>query len=56
MDQCRTSEIPVGVYTVNKKRNMRKMIRLGVQAIFTNHPDQLLETIREDPRHQPSSG
>ncbi len=56
MDQCRTSEIPVGVYTVNKKRNMRKMIRLGVQAIFTNHPDQLLEIIREDPRHQPSSG
>lgn len=56
MDQCRTSEIPVGVYTVNKKRNMRKMIRLGVQAVFTNHPDQLLEIIREDSRHQPSSG
>ncbi len=53
MDQCGTSGIPVGVYTVNKKGNMRKMIGLGVQAIFTNHPDQLLEIIREDPARQP---
>jgi glycerophosphoryl diester phosphodiesterase len=43
--RCHESGIPVGVYTVNKKRHMRRTITLGVDAIFTDHPDRLLEVL-----------
>ena len=46
IDRSRSLGIPIGVYTVNKTNAMRRMIRMGVQAIFTNHPDRLLEIIR----------
>jgi len=45
---CRSFGIPVGVYTVNSARAMRKMIRLGVHSIFTDHPDELLQMIRDE--------
>ncbi len=43
--RCRDNGIPIAVYTVNKKRHMRKTIDLGVDAIFTDHPDRLLEVL-----------
>ena len=41
--RCRNHDIPVGIYTVNKPRRMRKMIKRGVAAVFTDHPDLFLE-------------
>jgi len=46
MDRCMAHEIPVGIYTINKKRHMRQMIKKGVAAIFTDHPDRLIEVLR----------
>ncbi len=35
------NNIPVNIYTVNDKKNMRHFIELGVSGIFTNKPDIL---------------
>jgi len=43
--RCHEHGIPVAVYTVNKKRHMRRTIAQGVDAIFTDHPDRLLEVL-----------
>ena len=40
--------IPVAIYTVDKPRRMRKFIKKGVDAIFTNHPDRMLAIVGED--------
>jgi len=40
--RCRAHGLPVGVYTVNSKRRMNRMIALGVHAIFTDRPDRLI--------------
>ena len=51
--RCRDNGIPVAVYTVNKKRHMRKTIKLGVHAIFTDHPDRLLEILAKKEARAP---
>lgn len=43
--RCHDNGIPVAVYTVNKKRHMRKTVKMGVDAIFTDHPDRLLDVL-----------
>lgn len=43
--QCHANGIPVAVYTVNKKRHMRRTIQLGVDAIFTDQPDRMLKVL-----------
>jgi glycerophosphoryl diester phosphodiesterase len=43
--RCHEHGIPVAVYTVNKKRHMRKTIERGVDAIFTDRPDRLLKIL-----------
>jgi glycerophosphoryl diester phosphodiesterase len=45
---CHSNGIPVAVYTVNKGRAMRRMIDLGVHAVFTDHPDRLIRRMVED--------
>jgi len=44
---CHSNGIPVAVYTVNKARAMRRMIDLGVHAVFTDHPDRLIRRLAE---------
>ena len=44
---CREQRIPVGVYTVDKPRKMKQWVKKGIDAIFTNHPDRLLELLEE---------
>lgn len=39
--------IAVIPWTVNKEKDMRKMIKKGVDGIITDYPDKLLELIRE---------
>jgi glycerophosphoryl diester phosphodiesterase len=40
--RCRENNIPIGVYTVNEPRRMRRLVKKRVGAIFTDHPDRLL--------------
>jgi glycerophosphoryl diester phosphodiesterase len=46
--RCHHHGFPVAAYTVNKKRKMRKLIGKGVDAIFTDYPNRLLEILAED--------
>jgi glycerophosphoryl diester phosphodiesterase len=39
-------DIPVNVYTVNDEKNMRRLLDVGINGIFTNHVD-VLKKIRE---------
>jgi len=48
VDECRSLGIPIGVYTVDEASVMRKMIKMGIDALFTNHPDRLLEIERSE--------
>lgn len=36
----------VAVYTVNEPDEMRRVLALGADALFTNHPDRMLELIQ----------
>jgi len=44
---CRKQGIPVGVYTVDKPKRMKRWVKKEINAIFTNHPDRLLEVLGE---------
>lgn len=50
LSRCGEHGIPIGIYTVNKKRRMRRMIKKGVAAIFTDRPDRLIEVLQ---KHSP---
>ena len=45
LKRCGENGVPIGIYTVNKKRHMRRMIRKGVAAIFTDYPDRGIEVL-----------
>jgi len=47
--------IPVNIYTVNDEKNMRRMLDLGIDGIFTNYPD-VLKGVLEDFRWKQSIG
>ena len=51
---CRKHGIPVGVYTVDKPKKMRRWVKKEIAAIFTNHPDRLIEVLKEVPAPLPS--
>jgi len=40
--KAREEKIPILIYTVNTKKEMQKMTKLGVEGIFTNYPDKLI--------------
>jgi len=50
---CREHGIPVGVYTVDKPKKMKRWVKKGIDAIFTNHPDRLIEILEEKSRTVP---
>jgi len=54
LQRCHENGIPVAVYTVNKKRHMRRTVVLGVDAIFTDHPDRLLEVLAKKQASAPA--
>ncbi len=37
--------IPVNIYTINDEKNMRRLLALGVDGIFTNRPDILKKAL-----------
>lgn len=45
--ECRTTDIPLLVYTVNREKKMNALIESGVSGIFTDRPDILRKRIRE---------
>ncbi len=53
--RCREHGIPVGIYTVNEPRRMRRMVARSVDAIFTDHPDRLLAVLKAAPVKAPAA-
>jgi hypothetical protein len=56
VEACLDSGIPLGVYTVDRKREMKHLAEMGVHAIFTNFPDRLkevLSSLRVDSEYPP---
>jgi len=47
IERCHRHGIPVAVYTVNEPSDMRRMIEMGVDAVFTDHPDLMIEVVAE---------
>jgi glycerophosphoryl diester phosphodiesterase len=45
---CHAQGRPVAVYTVDDKAKMKRLIARGVDAIFTNRPDRMLELLAAD--------
>ena len=54
MHRCREHDIPVGIYTVNKPARMRRLVKKGVNAIFTDHPDRLIDVLNPAPTNVPA--
>lgn len=48
LDRLHRHGIPVAVYTVNEPEEMRRIVALGVNAIFTDQPDRLIAVLEED--------
>ncbi|MBN2732990.1 MAG: hypothetical protein JXR26_11225 [Balneolaceae bacterium] len=47
MEDLKSHDIPVFVYTVDQPKRMRSLISQGVAGIFTNKPDVLGRMISE---------
>jgi glycerophosphoryl diester phosphodiesterase len=55
LTDIKENNIPVNIYTVNDKRNMRRFLKMGVNGIFTNKPDvlkMLLTDIKQSPEQK----
>ena len=49
VERCHRHGIPVAVYTVNEPDDLRRLIELGVNAVFTDHPDLMIEVLAKGP-------
>jgi len=47
IERCHRHGIPVAVYTVNEAPDMRRLIEMGVDAVFSDYPDRMLEVVAE---------
>lgn len=61
MDFAKANGIKVAVWTVNEEKDIKKMIRLGVDAIITDFPDRFFKVMRNlkesesDPKEETKS-
>ena len=46
-DRCHRHGIPVAVYTINEPARMRLLVGMGVDAVFTDHPDWMIAILSE---------
>lgn len=53
---CHRHRRPVAVYTVNTEKKMRQLIDLGVDALFTDHPDRLKKVLAQRPPRRVAGG
>jgi len=54
LTNIKANNIPVNIYTVNDKRNMRRFLKMGVNGIFTNKPDILKAVLADTKQIQES--
>ncbi len=47
IERCHKHGIPVAVYTVNEPDQMHLLMEVGVDAVFTDHPDLMIEVLEE---------
>src|SRR5690625_3170302 len=47
VQKVRATELLVHPYTVNEKKDMRRLIKWGVTGMFTDYPDRLDDVITE---------
>ncbi len=47
VDRAHARNLPVQVWTVNRREQMERLLDLGVDGIMTDHPDLLLELLRK---------
>jgi len=52
--RCIENNIPIGIYTVNDPRRMRRLVEKGIDAIFTDHPDRLIDVLNPAPTNVPA--
>ncbi|HVS63431.1 MAG TPA: glycerophosphodiester phosphodiesterase family protein [Thermoanaerobaculia bacterium] len=45
VEHCHRHGRPVGVYTVNEPSEMRMLVEMGVDALFTDRPDLLIDVL-----------
>lgn len=56
VERCHKHGVPVAVYTVNDVAEMLDLMQLGVDAVFTDRPDLMLEVVANgDPREAAGS-
>ena len=49
VDEARKHDLLISVWTVDKPKDMQRMIKLGVDRITSNYPDRLLRLLGRDP-------
>lgn len=54
LGRCEEHGIPVGVYTVNTPRRLRRLIKKGVAGIFSDHPNRLIEILASTTSNDPT--
>ena len=47
LNNLKLNKIPLNIYTVNDENNMRRLLKIGVNGIFTNRPDVLKRVVME---------
>ena len=47
IEQCKDLGIKIHVWTVNDKKDIQRMLELGIDAIITNYPDRAYEVIHK---------
>ncbi|MEC9305065.1 MAG: glycerophosphodiester phosphodiesterase family protein, partial [Pseudomonadota bacterium] len=45
--QAQAHGLSVHVYTINEQDEMKRLMALGVDGLFTDYPDRLLELVSE---------
>jgi len=48
IERCHKHGFPVAVYTVNEESDFRRLIEIGVDAVFTDHPDRMIRVLQDD--------
>jgi len=56
LTDLKLNNIPVNIYTVNDKKNMRRFLDMGVSGIFTNKPDILKRVVADIKQAQSREG
>ena len=45
VERCHKQGFPVAVYTVNEPDELLLLMEMGVDAVFTDHPDLMIEVL-----------